>query len=112
MTLPSGVKAGGVTSTTRGKIPKIVATFVCASSNGQRTHSARTNSFIWVSSENTPPLNFFFMLKLTRLKFSKDLLKFPLSEKVLRSSKLYFQFQIHFFRLTSNSSVIVMHRNF
>ena len=30
-------------ATTSGKIPKIVATFVCASSQGQRTHSARTN---------------------------------------------------------------------
>ena len=29
---------------TRGKIPKIVATFVYASSQGQRTHSARTKS--------------------------------------------------------------------
>ena len=29
--------------TTSGKIPKIVATFVFASSQGQRTHSARTN---------------------------------------------------------------------
>jgi hypothetical protein len=29
-----------------GKIPKIVATFVYASSQGQRTHSTRTNSLI------------------------------------------------------------------
>jgi hypothetical protein len=28
------------------KIPKIVATFVYASSKGQRTHSARTNIFL------------------------------------------------------------------
>jgi hypothetical protein len=28
------------------KIPKIVATFVYASSQGQRTHSARTNNAI------------------------------------------------------------------
>jgi hypothetical protein len=30
--------------TLRGKIPKIVATFVSASSQGQRTHSARTKN--------------------------------------------------------------------
>jgi hypothetical protein len=31
--------------TKKRKIPKIVATFVYASSQGQRTHSARTNNF-------------------------------------------------------------------
>ena len=34
----------GVRVRVRGKICKIVATFLCASSHGQRTHSARTNS--------------------------------------------------------------------
>jgi hypothetical protein len=36
------------------KIPKIVATFVYASSQGQRTHTARTNflSVIYISLEN------------------------------------------------------------
>ena len=33
---------GQRTHSARTKIPKIVATFVCASSQGQRTHSART----------------------------------------------------------------------
>ena len=36
-----GVRVGG-----GKKIPKIVATFICASSHGQRTHSARTNFYL------------------------------------------------------------------
>ena len=40
MTTPSGILT---TVVTRRKIPKIVATYVYASSQGQRTHSARTN---------------------------------------------------------------------
>ena len=41
MTIPCGVKSRRVTR------PKIVATFVCASSHRQRTHSAWTNRGLW-----------------------------------------------------------------
>jgi hypothetical protein len=44
MTTPSVVlNSGGKKK--KWIIPKIVATFVCASSQGQRTHSARTKSW-------------------------------------------------------------------
>jgi hypothetical protein len=56
MTTPSMVlNTGG--KKRKGKIPKIVATFVCASVQGQRTHSARTNllkivaTFVYASSQ-------------------------------------------------------------
>ena len=40
------------------KIPKIVATFVYASSQGQRTHSARTKTFlVFVSQKMHLPTN-------------------------------------------------------
>ena len=45
------------------------------------------NSFLLVSSENTPPLNFFVMFKRTPLRFFKDVLKCPLLEKVLFLAK-------------------------
>jgi hypothetical protein len=45
MTTPSVVlNSGG--ERRKGKIPKIVATFVYASSQGQRTHSARTKILV------------------------------------------------------------------
>ena len=46
MTIPSGVKARRVRRRRKEKekLPKIVATFVCASSHGQRTHYDRTNN--------------------------------------------------------------------
>ena len=42
--------AKGSARTPLGPIPKIVATYVYASSQGQRTHSARTNIFysVWL----------------------------------------------------------------
>ena len=40
-----GKSKGGNKNNKRKKTPKIVATFVCASSQGQRTHSAQTNIF-------------------------------------------------------------------
>ena len=46
MTIPSGVKGGRVRTTRRGKIAKIAATYVYASSQGQHTHSARTKIYI------------------------------------------------------------------
>ena len=45
------------------------------------------NSFLLVSSENTPPLNIFVMFKRTPLRFFKDVLKCPLLEKVLFLAK-------------------------
>ena len=42
-TTPYVVLNSGGKNNKRKKIPKIVATFVYASSQGQRTHSARTN---------------------------------------------------------------------
>ena len=45
------------------------------------------NSFLLVSSENTPPLNIFVMFKRTPLRFFKDVLKCPLLKKVLFLAK-------------------------
>jgi hypothetical protein len=41
------LNSGGNTKNKKKNKPKIVATFVYASSQGQRTHSARTN-YLWI----------------------------------------------------------------
>jgi hypothetical protein len=52
MTYPSGVLNNSTPQKKkkRGKIRKIDATFVSAISQGQRTHSARTNIFYFIAT--------------------------------------------------------------
>ena len=61
--------AKGSARTPLGPIPKIVATFVYASSQGQRTHSARTN-YKYVKKLNR---NHFKVMSLTNLLLHKIL---------------------------------------
>ena len=46
------------------------------------------NQSLSVSSENTPPLNFFFMFETSRLRFLGDVLKFHFRKKVLYPAKI------------------------
>ena len=64
MTTPAAVLNNGGEKKKWNNIPKIVATFIYASSQGQRTHSARTNNafnsghFVSMTAHATTRTNF------------------------------------------------------